>query len=604
MWSIEQSKYIYGIGRSDLYILDIDNQGRLCLRIGNTQVSLSSIVERFVKSSQADCSSFTLRIPLFAAERAANLTKVFRDAIKESSYRGRYIPLFPMKVNQHYDVVRTVLASDPMYGVEVGSKTEFLMARSILGQDKSRLIVCNGIKDRKYMRMIEDAHDAGHSVVVCVENVPEAHLLGKSFPHGGIPIGIRVIPYVEPSGHWGPSGGRHSKFGLTIHDLKAVVDVLRNYDLKKDVCSIHGHIGSQVTDLGSVHELAIFVMKVYSWLERDGGLTGLKMIDLGGGLPVDYEGSHDDITVDKYAKTVVETVSTACGNLGLTMVPSILTETGRAVTAHSSMILVRVVGHKRSSPVTGTLTAKASEQIAKWTKAVQKAKDIPGILRVWSRFSKEVESAASNIDELEKREQVLACMKEVIRKRIVEFGQSTADIIPPEWSMYPDVIALGNFSVFNSCLDHILVNQHFPVIPITGLDRQPETLVRLVDMTCDSDGEISTFVRREHNDGAQLITSDWRPLTGPKSETAIGIPIPSVEALKGSYFLIALTGAYQEAMASDPSLLGKLPDAVLGFKDNQVFLACKSGDLSLTSKLRQNGFEVGSFDPYFAGEED
>jgi arginine decarboxylase len=604
LWSIEQSKYIYGIGRSDLYFLDIDSQGRLCLRIGNTNVSLSSIVERFVKSSRAGCSSFTLRIPLFAAERAASLTKAFRDVMKELSYRGRYLPLFPMKVNQHYDVVRAVLASDPKYGVEVGSKTEFLMARSILGQDKSRLIVCNGIKDRKYLRMIENAHDAGHSLLMCVENVPEVHLLVKSFPHGGIPIGIRVIPYVEPGGHWGASGGRHSKFGLTIHDLKTVIDVLRNNDLKKDVCSIHGHIGSQVTDLGSLRELAVFMMKVYSWLERERGLTGLKMVDLGGGLPVDYEGIHHDVTLDSYAKTVVETVSTACGNLGLTMVPSILTETGRAVTAHSSMILVRVLGHKRSSPAAGILTPNASEQIAKWTRTVQKAKDIAGILRAWSRLNKEIGSAAGNIDALEQREQVLAHVKEIIRKRIVEFGQSAANIIPPEWSVYPDVIALGNFSVFNSCLDHILADQHFPVIPITGLDREPETLVRLVDMTCDSDGEISTFVRRENIDGAQLVTSDSRPLTGPKSETAVGIPIPSVEALKGSYFLIALTGAYQEAMASDPSLLGKLPDAVVGFKDNQVFVACKNGDLSLTSKLRQNGFEVGSFDPYYTGEED
>ena len=604
MWSIEQSKYIYGIGRSDLSFLDINSQGRLCLQIGNTQVSLSSIVERFVKSSQADCSSFALRIPLFAAERAASLTKAFRDAMKESSYRGRYIPLFPMKVNQHYDVVRAVLASDPMYGVEVGSKTEFLMARSILGQDKSRLIVCNGIKDRKYMRMIEDAHDAGHSVVVCVENVAEVHLLVKSLPHGGIPIGIRVIPYVEPSGHWGSLGGRYSKFGLTIHDLKAVVDVLRNYDLRKDFCSIHAHIGSQVTDLGSIRELSIFMMKVYSWLERDCGLTGLKMVDLGGGLPVDYEGTHGDITLDRYAKTVVETVSAACGDLGLTMVPSILTETGRAVTAHSSMILVKVVGHKRSLPPTDTLPPNASEQITKWTKTVQKTKDIAGIRRVWSRLNKEIGSADVDIDALERREQVLAHVRDAIRKKIVELGKSAADLIPPEWSAYPDVVALGNFSMFSSCIDHILVHQHFPVIPIAGLDKQPGTLVRLVDMTCDSDGEISTFVRREHLDGAQLTTIDGRPLTGPKSETTIGIPVPSVESLKGSCFVIALTGAYQEAMASDPGLLGKLPDAVLAFKDNQVFVACKSGDLSLTSKLRQYGLEVGSFDPYFTGEED
>ncbi len=603
LWSIQDSKYIYGIGKGDLYFLDVDGQGRLVLRFENLSLSFPELIEKVRNISQAEYSSFTVRIPALAAERAIEVTTAFREAMTQSKYEGKYLPIFPIKVNHHNDIVRTILATDPSYGLEAGSKGEFALIRNIVGQDKSRCLICNGTKDAEYLKMATEARNAGHNVLFTVESPEDVELVAKSLPEGGIPLGLRIKPYVESSGHWAAAGGRDSKFGMAPRDLLQAINVLRANNLKKDIISIHGHIGSQVADLENVRELGRFMTEAFWWLVNKQTFPALRLMDLGGGLPVDYEGVRKNRALKEYATNVVESVNSTCNELGVTRLPTIMTENGRAVAAHSSMVLVKVLAERGSTRAGEALTQQTADEVKKWIRLVKNAKTLSAVLRVWSRLNMELGASTGDIDRLHQREQILASVKGSMMRKVVEEGLGEPEGTTPNWLLQPDIIAYGNFSVFNSCIDHVLVGQYFPIIPVAGLDKEPETTVRIADITADSDGEISAFVRRERAKDKELTTLDGRPLTGSKNSIALGIPVPSVKNLKGSFFLVALTGAYQEVMASDPNLLGRLPDVIVAVKNGQLNIAWKKGDAILSSRLSQFGTQIGPFEPYSIGEE-
>lgn len=564
---------------------------------------ITELVEKVRSFSQAEYMSFTVRVPSIAADRALKITTAFRDAMRLSKYEGKYQPVFPIKVNHHNDIVRAVLATDPLYGLEASSKAEFQLIRNIAGQDKSRFLICNGTKDAEYLKMAVDARNAGQSVLVTLESASDAELVAKTYPDSGIPLGLRVKPYVETGGHWGAAGGRHSKFGMAAHDLLEAIGILRTSNLKKDVWSIHTHIGSQMSDLENARDLARFMTETYCWLVNKQTFTALRLVDLGGGLPVDYEGVRKDTPYETYAKNIVESVGSTCSEMGVKKLPILLTENGRAIAAHSSMVIVRTLAQRGSMTAGEAMTLEAADEVKRWANQIKNAKSLAGVVRVWSQLNKEMAGTTGDMDKLHQKESVLAWVKESIRRKVIEDGLTEADGTVPDWLVYPDIIAYGNFSVFGSCIDHVLVGQYFPLIPIAGLDRQPETTARLVDITSDSDGEISRFMRRKRAQGSELATADGRPLTGTKNEVAVGIPIPSIKTLTGSFFVVALTGAYQEVMASDPNLLGRLPDVVLAVKNGQVNIAWKRGDSGLASKLSQVGVQVGTFEPYSAGDE-
>jgi hypothetical protein len=267
------------------------------------------------------------------------------------------------------------------------------------------------------------------------------------------------------------------------------------------------------------------------------------------------------------------------------------------------MVVVKVLDECGSTPATGTMTQETATEVSKWIRLVKNAKTLSAVLKVWSRLSKELGATTGDIEKLHHREQILALVKESMMKKVVEEGLGEPEGTAPDWLLSPDIIAYGNFSVFNSCIDHVLVGQCFPVIPVSGLDKQPETTVRIADITADSDGEISAFVRREQNGGKKLTTLDGRPLTGSRNSIVLGVPVPSIRNLRGSFLVVALTGAYQEVMASDPNLLGKLPDVIIAVKNGQLNIAWKKGDAILSSRLSQFGSEVGPFEPYSVGDE-
>ncbi len=600
MWSVEDSKFIFGLERGDLYYLTVDKEGRLCIRFGRMHIPLPDLIDRVRRQAGEDASSFTLRLPQMITHRIKWLQKKFDEVSKETGFNGLHIPLYPIKVNQQYDCIMTILDSDPTYGLEAGSKAEFILVRDAVGVDKSRLLVCNGGKDVEYIRLVKDAHDRGYKVMLSIESIDEARLIASEIPDGGVPLALRIKPYVHTSGHWAHSAGRDSKFGLSVEDLATVLEILRETKHLDDIITIHAHVGSQLEDLTLIEEFVRFMIEAFVWL-REQGLTSLEHIDYGGGLPIDYKALRETPAIDEYITTLVRSVVKFAEEYGLKKHPHIMTEAGRAITAHSSLIVVDIVDVRNTTHSGDNIESLLGDERKKWEAMVKKARNRDDLEEIRETLTKEFETATGEIPLLVRREALYGYVKRLIRTRLFEddFDRSDCEKII-EWATHPDTIAIGNFSLFNSAMDHVLVDQYFPVIPVDNLHRQPATTIRLVDITCDSDGEISNFVRRT-GDGRKLFTEDGRPLTDDVAKVVTGIPTMDPKKLVNSFMVIALTGAYQDILEADHNLFGDLPDVVLTItKEGTAKIVYQRRAESISSILKNVGFLNGdSFDPYF-----
>ncbi len=596
MWSVEDAKFIHGVGRGDLDFLDINSDGNLCLKFDDRLFPFQDLIERVRRKYSSEVgytSTFTLRVPQFITMKIRRLNNAFESYRLREGYKGEYKPLYPVKVNQQVDCIRTILNSDIRYGLEAGSKTEMLLVVRAIGEDKNRLIFCNGVKDRDYFTISKKASEAGHNVLVCLESIPEVHLAVDFFEPGDIDLALRVKPYVKSSGHWHHSGGRYSKFGLSVQDLFEVTDILRENSLLDDVRTIHAHIGSQLTNLETnMHDFGKYMAEVFFSL-KERGYRALDTIDLGGGIPVDYESLFTKDPISVYFNTVLRAIQDVCERKGAEDHPDIMTEAGRAITAQSSMILVEVIETRRLLPEIDL----SDPLLARWREKIEAAQSEDAIYAIWREII-EPDTPTGDLDELLERETLVTLLKTILRKRIVQKGiHVPANLYA--WIMQPDYISIGNFSVFNSCLDHVFVQQHFPVIPLSGHNKHPAATVRLVDMTCDSDGEISPFVVR-HTPDEPILSKDNRFITSSRNRVITGIPV--ADPAEVGYFLIGLTGAYQDVLEADHNLFGDLPDVVLDFKeDGTVSLSWTCGAQPMGSMLDDVGFEDQSDidSPYF-----
>lgn len=594
MWSTEEAKFIHGIGRGDLDFLDINEAGDLEIKLEDASITIPDLIDRVReenKSKNGYTSTFTVRFPQLITKQVEKIRETFSSYMKSAGYNGDYVPLYPVKVNQQSDCVTAVLESDVEYGLEAGSKSEMLLIMRAVFEDKSRLIVANGTKDREYLEMARAAAEQGHRVLVSLESVDEAKLAIDCLTPGKLELALRVKPYVHSSGHWSHSGGRDSKFGLSVHDMIEVANILADSPLGEDVRAIHAHLGSQLTNLEkNMADYGKFMAEVFFSL-RKRGLTGLRAIDIGGGVPADYESLFEQDPISVFVNTMLDAIQDVCEKEGADKHPDIMTEAGRAVTAKSSAIIVKVVDVRRVFPE----VVASSPEMKDFGQKIEQISNTATLHDIWTDLKHA--APTGNIDELHTREKRVALFKQVIRRRVVEENLEVPEELH-EWLFVPDYVAIGNFSVFNSCFDFVLVDQYFPVIPISGHDRQPATTVRLADMTCDSDGEISPFVIRRREDRT-LVTKDIRPLTASKSYSTTGIPVADVGNL--DYFLVALTGAYQDVLEADHNLFGDLPDVVLREEDGKMNIEWIHGAQAMTEILDDVGFEEIKEidDPYF-----
>lgn len=595
-WSVDKSRLVYGVNRNDLNFLDITEDGDLCLQLRDQTITFNEIIRR-IKEMNGDspgyASSFTLRIPQLVTYQVKKLKAAFHRAMEEIDYGGKFIGIYPVKVNQRKDCVTAVLRSDSVYGLEAGTKAELLLIKKVIESEKHRPIVCNGAKDPKYLKLIRDCIKEGYNIAISVESVHESRLIVKKFKPEQTNLVLRIKPYLSVEGHWSHSTGRDSKFGLSIHDLYDVVELLKQTGFGDSVQTILAHAGSQITEIESFERFGRLLTKLYTEL-RDLGLSNLETIDFGGGLAIDYTSSHGSDLMYRYAKLLVSGVKAQLSELhDKYPPPNIMIESGRGVTALSTMVVVEALEVRSIFPLPGdryvSETTEDDEQ--KTLDRIKNAPSLKEIKGIWNSFHEKYGGLnLAGMKFIMEQEMVTGSLEDAVRARLVELNLKSYEVdglVRSFW--HPEHIVIGNFSVFNSIADHVMVKQHFPVIPVQDLHVKPQTTVRLVDITCDSDGEIAQFYRPQTN--KVWFAEDNRLLTTLEGKMGEGIPVGSLQNVPGSCFVLALTGAYQDAIEMDHNLLGDLPDVELYLQDDgEWVVSWVTGAESIEHLLKDVGY--------------
>ncbi|MFN7139463.1 MAG: biosynthetic arginine decarboxylase, partial [Limisphaerales bacterium] len=478
----------------------------------------------------------------------------FRNSITEFGYQGQYRGVFPIKVNQLREVVEEILdAGKPFnFGLEVGSKPE-LFAGLALQNQQGGLIICNGYKDAMFIRMALMGIKLGKRVIMVVEKLEELkQIIAISKQMGAEPlIGIRARLSSKGAGKWAESGGENAKFGLSTAELLAATEILRSEKLEHCFKLLHFHIGSQVPDILTVKKAVQEAARFYAKLYKMG--FKLEFFDVGGGLGVDYDGSRSafdsstNYTLQEYTNDVVYYLGDVC-NQEKVPHPNIISESGRAIVAHHSVLIVEVFGAIEK--------LRGSEQIRYNDSEHPLVKELLDIRKNIAKLNK----LEAFHDALERKDDAhnmftLGMLelpdKAKIETLYWEIGQAVVEsykgqaYIPEEIRKLEDSLGdqyLCNFSVFQSLLDHWALGQLFPIMPINRLNERPTREGTLVDITCDSDGQINKFI-------------DLRDVRDTLPMHALKENGKGVEPYYLGFFLM---GAYQDIMGDLHNLFGRV----------------------------------------------
>ncbi|MFK7739752.1 MAG: biosynthetic arginine decarboxylase [Planctomycetota bacterium] len=488
-----------------------------------------------------------LRVSDILEMRVKALSSTFATAIRECAYNGRYRPVFPIKVNQQRDVVEELVdfGSKHALGLEAGSKPELLVVLAHM-TNPDGLVICNGYKDVSYIETAVLSQKMGLHTIIVVDRFEELETVievSKRFsmrPH----IGVRAKLASRGAGKWQESGGDKSKFGLTAAELLEVVERLRSLDMLDCLELLHFHIGSQITAIRAIKDALKEATRFYTELHELG--AGLKFLDVGGGLAVDYDGSQTNFhssanySLQEYANDVVFAVQQACDEKGIPH-PDIVSESGRALTAHHAILIFDVLGV--SSPRTQAPEGADGHDNATIANMAQILRDL-SLKNFQESYHdalqlKEEAMSLFRLGYLDLKGRAMAeSLFWAISDRLRTIVKSL-DYVPEELQGLERSLAdtyYCNFSVFQSAPDHWAVKQLFPTMPIHRLHERPTRRAILVDLTCDSDGKVDKFI--DLRDVKNVLEVH---------ETAPGRPY---------YIGMFLVGAYQEILGDLHNLFG------------------------------------------------
>jgi len=488
--------------------------------------------------------------------RVKQINEAFGKAIAEMGYGARYFGVYPIKVNQLREVVEEILdAGAPYhYGLEAGSKGELLVVLG-MNTDPEALTICNGYKDEEFLRLALLGRKLGRKVIVVIEKLSELpHLLRLADEMGVEPmIGLRSKLTTRGTGKWEGSSGDFAKFGLTVPELINAVKILK--DAKKEHCAklLHFHVGSQLTEIRVVKDAVNEGARVYAKLRKMG--LGVEYLDVGGGLGVDYVGTPSaqsstvNYTMDEYVGDVVYNVQRVCSNEGVPE-PHIVSESGRAVTAHHSCIIMNVFGHIEIG--SAEEIAAASQAQPNEPKVVREMRDIVQGMTPRNRAEAYHDAAAKKDEALQMFKLGILGLEEraVVESLFWKLVRGIADLnrgkkrLPRETRDLGDKIAdqyMANFSLFQSAPDHWAFDQLFPMVPLHRMQEVPTKDCTIVDITCDSDGKIDRFIENDGVDGVDETLS-----------------LHALAAGEPYYLGMFMTGAYQDIMGDMHNLFGRV----------------------------------------------
>jgi arginine decarboxylase len=562
-WTIDDAEHTYRVKRWGNGYFEIGDNGNIHVTPRYDMPMLKIDLKEVINEMVGKGIEFpaVIRFHDILRSQVERLNKTFREIIEEADYEGRYQGVFPVKVNQMREVIEEIVDAGKRfnYGLEAGSKPELLAALAY-NTNKHSLTLLNGYKDEEYLRLALLGNKIDKKVVVIIEKFSElVTLIALSKEMDVKPIiGLRVKMMVKGRGKWESSSGERAKFGLTITEILNAIALLEKEKLQDCVKLLHFHIGSQLTDIRSVKEAVQEASMVYSKLHHKG--VPLEYVDVGGGLAVDYDGSQStndsscNYTLEEYVGDIVYGFKQNC-DLESVPHPNLVTESGRAITAHHSCVVTKVIGEIHPSGTEYATKKTTGEHII-----VDNMREIQELL------TKENQQESYN-DALQLREQANQAFKlgifsldelaktETLYWRILNKINDTIDyksFIPEELKEIPELLAsqyLANFSVFQSTADSWAIDQILPIVPISRLNEQPKKLCSIVDITCDSDGKIDQFI------GDDIIAKN--------------IPLHQLEKDQDYYIGIFLTGAYQDVMGDMHNLFGRLNEAHIFSYDDE-----------------------------------
>ena len=570
-WTAADGAALYGIDRWGEPYFSVNDRGHVMVQPRAERGGSLDLVDLVRELQGRDLSlPLLIRFDDILEDRLERLHAAFDRAIAQYGYDGRYQGVFPVKCNQQRHVVDQLVESGRRwhFGLEAGSKAELLIALSLL-DDPEALLICNGTKDQRYIETAILARQLGRQPVVVIEQADEVErIITASRELGAAPlIGIRAKLSIRSTGRWSSSVGERAKFGLSVPDLLATVEALRQANLLGELRLLHFHVGSQINDIAVLKDALQEAGQIYGELTKLGAPMGY--LDVGGGLGIDYDGSRTasaastNYSLQNYANDVVATVQECCLPHGVA-VPTLVSESGRALASHFSVLVFDVLGSdalpQAVPPALGNealiirnlretyrqITAIPLETLAGSELAASGDEPSPleRLQEAWNDAIKFKDDALAafrlgylSLPERGLAEQLTWASCQAIAERLAQLPPGLN--VPEELQQLPAALAstyYANLSVFRSAPDTWAIDQLFPVLPIQRLHEAPQRLGSFADLTCDSDGKIARFIDR----GQHKPLLELHPLRD-------GEP----------YWIgLFLGGAYQEVMGNLHNLFG------------------------------------------------
>ena len=558
-WTIDDSSDLYNLARWGCDYFQIDESGKLTSHVDDKkQLCIVDAVEEAAKSGIH--APMVVRFPHLIQRRIQQINAAFAEAISQFDYTGTYRCFYPTKVNQHRDVVVNAIRYGKEHngGVEAGSKAELF--EMLLLCDNDVPILCNGFKDHAIVELAFRGMQLGRDVTVIIEKPSDLDLIIQTSRQLKLKpkLGVRIKLAARSGGRWNASAGTKSKFGLNVSQLLAVVDALRQNEMLDCLYLLHFHPGSQISNVRKIKASIVEAARIYADLVRNN--VPLTTIDVGGGLAIDYTGersqdpSSKNYSLSEYANDVVYYIQQVCTDSKVPN-PDIISESGRAITAHHSMLVVPVLENHEFDNEIANLRRVECDSLplldelklildslspANLSESYHDAQ--ASIETVWQMFS----HGAVTLEQRGCAERLVGMICRRISKML---GQ--LEFVPSELAELQHRLAdtyIANFSLFQAIPDSWALNQVFPVLPIHRLNEKPTRRARIGDITCDSDGQIDCFVGSK----------------GGKNS------LPLHELNGNPYYIgIFLIGAYQEALSDDHNLMGNFH--VLTLREDQTF---------------------------------
>ena len=564
-WTIDDSRELYNINGWGINYFNINEKGNVYVTPckDKTQIDLREVVDELALRDITP--PVLLRFPDILDNRIEKTSDCFQKAAKEYGYKGENFIIYPIKVNQMQPVVEEIISHGRKFnlGLEVGSKPE-LHAVIALQCQSDALIICNGYKDQSYIELALLAQKMGKRIFIVVEKLNELDIIARTAKKIGVTpmLGMRIKLAASGSGKWAESGGDASKFGLTCSELLQALNLLEEKGLKDSLRLIHFHIGSQITKIRRIQSALREAAQFYVQLHKMG--YNVDYVDCGGGLGVDYDGTRSsnsessvNYSIQEYVNNCIYEFVDVADKEGIPH-PNIITESGRSLTAHHSVLIIDVLETTTLPEMSEEFEAKDSDH--------QLVRDL---YQIWDNLNQR-----TLMEDWHDAEQIREESLDLFSHGLIDL-KTRAEIESMFWSVCHEVNALAktikhmpdelkgldklmadkyflNFSLFQSLTDSWAIDQLFPIMPIQRLDERPTRNATLQDITCDSDGKISNFV--------------------VNSNISQVLPVHKLKKNEPYYIGVFLVGAYQEILGDLHNLFGDTNAAHVSVKDGQYHI--------------------------------